>query len=265
MVKKSQIAKVPTNASVEDNVGNNKIVDGGTVVMHMVEGSTSMGGGAVSGTSPDELLRLIQFLQQQIEALKSAQKVETIEFPKVSTADYELEEDDEFDKIEIRPDTYVKVMSLCPYPLNLSTKFGGKGKLFAFSSFGATKRIMYSDLIEILENHERFLKEGFFIILNRAVVRKNGLDEVHSKILTKEKIEQILDGKNSSETVSLFKSCNRTQQDFIIQMLVDRMIGGQEVDLNLIDKLSRASGIKIQEKYETTKEFIDSLNIKKEE
>ena len=262
MVKKSQIAKVPTNASVEDSVGNNRIVQG-EVVMHMVEGSTTMGGGAVSGTSPDELLRLIQYLQQQIEALKSTPKVEIVESPK--TQDYELEEDDEFDKIEIRPDTYVKVMSLCPYPLNLSTKFGGKGKLFAFSSFGATKRIMYSDLVEILENHERFLKEGFFIILNRAVVRKNGLDEVHSKILTKEKIEQILDGKNSSETVSLFKSCNRTQQDFIIQMLVDRMIGGQEVDLNLIDKLSRASGIKIQEKYETTKEFIDSLNIKKEE
>jgi len=262
MVKKSQIAEVPTNASVEDSVGNNRIVQG-EVVMHMVEGSTTMGGGAVSGTSPDELLRLIQYLQQQIEALKSTPKVEIVESPK--TQDYELEEDDEFDKIEIRPDTYVKVMSLCPYPLNLSTKFGGKGKLFAFSSFGATKRIMYSDLVEILENHERFLKEGFFIILNRAVVRKNGLDEVHSKILTKEKIEQILDGKNSSETVSLFKSCNRTQQDFIIQMLVDRMIGGQEVDLNLIDKLSRASGIKIQEKYETTKEFIDSLNIKKEE
>jgi|WetSurMetagenome_2_1015567.scaffolds.fasta_scaffold10985_5 hypothetical protein len=273
MTKKSQIAESPNNASVEDEVSNNKIIDGGTVSMSMfggktIDASTTVGGGAISGNSVDELAKLVNYLKEQIEILQkkdTEQKDIEKEYPKVSTANYTLEEDDEFDKIEIRPDTYVKVMSLCPYQLNLSTKSGGKGKLFSFSTFGTTKRIMYSDLVEILENQERFLKEGYFIILNRAVVRKNGLDEIHAKILTKENIEQILSGNDTPLTISLFKSANKTQQEIIIQMLVDKMIEGQKVDLNLIDKLSRSSGIKIQEKYEDTKSFVDSLHAEKEE
>jgi len=52
---------------------------------------------------------------------------------------------------------------------------------------------------------------------------------------------------NSEECVKLFKSTNRTQQLFICDMLIKNIAEGAELDLNIVDKLGRAVGVKITE------------------
>jgi hypothetical protein len=94
-------------------------------------------------------------------------------------------------------------------------------------------------VVEILETSKHFLEQGKFIILNQKVVQINGLEDIYAKILTIEKFEQILSGKNESDTVNLFKTAPRQQQDFIVQSICEKIVAGQSYDLNLLDRLSR--------------------------
>ena len=153
----------------------------------------------------------------------------------------------------IQQDSYIRVMSLIPFPLNLSTKEGGQGTVKRFTRFGEIKNILLRDLMDIIDNHQNFLENGYFYILSKTFIRQNGLDEIYSKILTKDKIEQIL-AMNSDEAVEIFQAASKGQQDMIIQMLIIKLRDNPEsVNLNVIDKISRLSKVNIVEIVEDAK------------
>jgi len=217
----------PKKISVEDNTDSSSII-------------------TADNKKLEELEFQIKELQRTIDILLSV---------KSNTKEniHDDEEDDETNKIKITSDDYIKVMSLTPYFLYLSTQAKGNGKTFLFKNFGEVKRILYHDLVLIMENHQSFLENGFFIILNRSVVRKHGLDEVYSKILTKERIEKIVFGENQSDAVNLFKSANLSQQQIIVNLIIDKVLNGFIIDLNLLDRLSRVTGYSISERIESIK------------
>ena len=165
--------------------------------------------------------------------------------PVQEVEDVEDVEDVDFNDVKIQQDEYIPVMSLIPYNLNLSTKEGGQGSTKKFTKFGEVKRIIYKDLVDILEVHSKFLESGYFYIMNPALIRQHGLDDVYSKILTKEKLDEIL-STNSEESVSLYNSANEKQQEIIIQLLVEKVKSNPDsVNLNIVDRISRASKIDI--------------------
>ncbi len=201
-----------------------------------------------------DLLKTIENLQNEIVELKTGSKE--------SKSEESREEfDDEYEDIEISPNAYIKVVSLIPYQLNLSTKPGGRGKIFSFPTFGSSKRIMYSDLVDILEVFQHFLENGYFYIQNRKVIRKHGLDDTYAKILDKEKIMQIVNSDPRADIIGLYKSCNKKQQEIIAQLLIDKRLQGEEIDLNMWDRFSRISGVNLQEKYDIAKEYLDSRSL----
>ena len=152
-------------------------------------------------------------------------------------------------------DDLITVMSLLTYPLNLSTKEKGQGTIYKFESFGQIKKVLYKNLLDILENHRNFMEWGYFIILDSRVIKEHGLQEVYSRILTKDKIVSILSG--SSNCLDLYKSCNEIQQREILAMIVERLRDNPEaIDLNVVDKLSRLSGLDIMERAESAREYI---------
>ena len=203
-----------------------------------------------------EIMKAILALTERVEKLSGNKKVEIIQ-KNIPVENFD-ENDDEYNSIKINQDDYIRIISLCPYQLNLATQRGGKGKIFTFESFGSTKRVLYSDLVDVLENYNHFLNEGLFFIADKRVIRRHGLDELYSKILSKEMIEKILDGTRDSDAVSVIKSTSKTQQKMIAQMFVDRRLNGEEVDLNLWDKIERATGINMQEQYENAFEYLES-------
>ena len=193
-------------------------------------------------------------LKKQIEELRKLVEGST-------KAENEVVQDDDFvndDELKISGDDYIKVMSLCPYVLNLTTELKGKGKIFTFQKFGEVKRILYNDLVKILEVHPRFANEGLFIIMNSKVVRRHGLDESYDNILTKENIEKILSG-NQSDAVNLFKIANPKQKEMIATIIIDRMVAGAEMDLNLVDRLSREMDYRITDRVNEIKEMQESM------
>jgi hypothetical protein len=198
----------------------------------------------------EKLLQKIAELESRIDKASTVTKVE------------EIESEDEFKKNKIDQEDYIKVVSLCPYMLNLSMEKNGQGKTFTFYEFGEVKRILYGELARVLESNRSFLEAGYFYIMDQRCIRRHGLNDLYEKILTKEKIEKILEGK-SNDIVSLFKSGTPIQQSLIVEMLINKLASNPDsIDLNMIDKISRASGVKIAEKAEEARDFADSIKNK---
>jgi hypothetical protein len=173
-----------------------------------------------------------------------------------NSGEKETKDSEDYEGKPIRLDDYIKVMSLCPNELNLSTRKGKGGKIFQFTKLYEVKRIMYQDLVDILETHRNFAEAGFFVILSKDVIRHQGLDDVYANILTKEKMEDILKG-NSTDAVNLFKSANESQQEVICRVMVEDLVAGKTMDLNFVDRISRAVGYSLVERAEDIKKSRD--------
>jgi hypothetical protein len=162
-------------------------------------------------------------------------------------------------KQKLHLDDSIPVMSLLPYSLNLSTKEGGQGNVKKFTHFGEIKKILYKDLIDIMEVNSNFMQSGYFYILSPDVIREHGLDEIYSKILTKEKIDEILQ-TNSAESVSLYESANDAQKEIIISLLIEKIhTNPDSVDFNMIDRISRAANIDIRKKAQEESDVLKDL------
>ena len=159
------------------------------------------------------------------------------------------------DEKEIKPDDYVEIISLCPHLLNLTTEEKGKGKKFSFNEFGEKKRILYSDLLDVMENHTEytdFLREGYYYINDARVVSKHGLDDVYATNFTKENIEKLLAGQLEN-AIELFKLASESQKQLIVEMLISKMAGGETMDLNLISQIEDIADRKITETVKSIK------------
>jgi hypothetical protein len=150
----------------------------------------------------------------------------------------------------VQPNEYIKVMSLLDNRLNLSTRDHGLGRTYSFDEFGETQDILYSDLMEINSHHRNFLQAGYYYILDDRVIALAGKNEAYKHILTKDQIERIL--SNENDALSLFQKSNPKQQEVIIKFISKKIINNENVDYNLVDKLSKASGIDIKAKAEAT-------------
>lgn len=189
--------------------------------------------------------------KKEIEALKA--RIAELEQMQPPVATLEVAEE------KIQLDDYISVMSLLPFTLNLSTREGGQGNIKRFTKFGEVKRILYKDLVDIIDANPQFLSAGFYYILDPRVIRAHGLDETYSKILSKDKIEDILSA-NSEEGLSLYNSANEEQQKVIINLMIDKLVESpQSINLTVIDSISRASGIKIMDKVEDTKTLLEQM------
>lgn len=201
----------------------------------------------------EELSKENKFLKEKIDQLLSLQA------KKEATAIVELLKDDEevmdeFNEIKISQDDYIKIVSLCDNPLYMSSLGFGKGKQWSWEKFGDTKRIVYSDVVAIMENYQRFLKKGYFYIADKRVIRRHGLDDLYATILSKEKIQKIL-GCNDDTSVELFSNANEEQRPMILRMIVSKIARGENMDLNIVDKISRIAKVNIVEQAKEMKEI----------
>jgi len=155
---------------------------------------------------------------------------------------------------KIPQDEYIKVVSLCPHSLNLSRRKSDPSPK-SFRGLGETKRIMYKDLVEIMDFHPNFLKDGLFYIADERVVREHGLDDLYATLLTEATIRSIVNGKSES-LEEVFNSANDSQKRIITDIIVERMAAGRDVDLNMVDRLERTSGMKISERAKGVSENI---------
>ena len=158
---------------------------------------------------------------------------------------------------KIQLDELIPVISLLSYPLNLSTREKGQGKVVKFDSFGQVKRVLYADLLDILEVSRHFMEAGYYLILDERIIRAHGLGEIYAKLLNKDSFEKIL--SNSNNAVALYKSANPEQQRVLVTMMIEKLRDDPNaLDLNLVDQISRLSGTKIMEEAEYARQLFNT-------
>jgi hypothetical protein len=195
----------------------------------------------------DQLKELIENLQGEIDNIKSSNEDES-----EKTRGKYLD-----NRLDIRPDARIKVLSLCPYELNLSTERNGRGRIYSFREYGEVKNIRYNDLADIIEIHRNFLEDGFFVILDNDIIDMHGLEEAYGKILTEENIDGILND-NYSDAIKLFETANKRQQENIAAMFVKKIMDNESVNLNFVDQISRVVGYNIKEKAEESLKTLET-------
>jgi hypothetical protein len=192
-----------------------------------------------------------------VEETKNIEKpIKDIKLEKEKAKVQEQSATDDFDEqeIDIRPDKFITLVNLCGGELHLSTLPGGKGKTVNFQSFKDKRRVQYSVLVDIMDVLPSFLEKGYYYIEDKLVIKKHGLQDIYEKILTKDVIESLfLSSMTESDAAELYKSANPDQQGLIIDLIVHRVSGGTEMDMNIINKIANISKVNILEKIEDAK------------
>ena len=164
-----------------------------------------------------------------------------------------IDEDDS----DIRPNKYIKVMSLNFGKLVLSTESKGQGKVFVFNKFGDVKNIVYSELANLIHHQQSFAEQGRFYVFDKQVIKNHGLVEYYEKFMTKEMIDNILN-HNREEIVTLFNNTTKTQREVIVNLLIKKIVNGEDVDITKVDIISRLAEVNI---YDIARDKIEMKNI----
>jgi len=169
----------------------------------------------------------------------------------------EVQENEYDEYVDIPANKYIKVISLTNHQLVLTTQPNGQGKSYIFNRFGDARNIIFSDLQDVVHNQERFAREGKFYIADKHAIRVLGLELEYDKLLDRKGIESILTFDN--ETISsIFSSATIAQKEAIVSLLVGKIkMGGENIDLNKVDVISRVCGKNIIEMARPEKEEIE--------
>jgi len=190
-------------------------------------------------TRDKEILMLKQQLQSLSEKLNSLSSVK--EEVQVKTE-------------EIRPDSYVRIMNGLNQILNLPR--GNGREPLSFSEFGEVKRVQFSQLIDILDKKEKFYRDGYFFILDENV--KNHLGYADVQALSKSQLEMIVDETCSTDNaLELYRAGTLRQKGIIVDMLIEKLRDNNSVNMNLVYAIERESRVKIVEKAEEAKAFME--------
>jgi len=199
----------------------------------------------------DELKQMVLNLTQNLTQAQNKPIQQTMQ--DVPTTNPIINEDDS----DIRPNKYIKVMSLNFGKLVLSTESKGQGKVFVFNKFGDVKNIVYSELANLIHHQQSFAEQGRFYVFDKQVIKNHGLVEYYEKFMTKEMIDNILN-HNREEIVTLFNNTTKTQREVIVNLLIKKIVNGEDVDITKVDIISRLAEVNI---YDIARDKIEMKNI----
>lgn len=141
---------------------------------------------------------------------------------------------------DVGADEEILVISLTPNKLNLIGSDGGV--LFAFDNMYEEQYIDYASLKEIVRANRDMAKSGRFYILDERVVNKLRLKNNYKNILTPEQLKKLF-AVSADKAIDLYNLANDMQRQTIIELVKQAKFNSENVDYNLLQKLSELSGV----------------------
>lgn len=182
----------------------------------------------------DDLVATNKQLEDENKVLKD--RLEKME--KMLSEKNNSEENQSVNYTDIRPDKHIVVYNLENHPLFLRTS---SGRNYEFNKYGQFKRIIYSDLRELIENSRSFAESGRFYIVDKDVVKMEGLEDAYSHLMSKDDIDNIFKFTDE-KMIDKFTNTSQPQRDSIASILANKIYNGEKVDLNKVDLLSKVYG-----------------------
>lgn len=141
---------------------------------------------------------------------------------------------------DVGADEEILVISLTPNKLNLVGNDGSV--LFAFDNMYEEQYIDYASLKEIVRANRDMAKSGRFYILDERVVNKLRLKNNYKNILTPEQLKKLF-AVSADKAIDLYNLANDMQRQIIIELVKQAKFNSENIDYNLLQKLSELSGI----------------------
>ena len=139
---------------------------------------------------------------------------------------------------EINPLKLINVVSLTDGGVSLRTAPNG-GKIFRFDKFGHSIPITYTDLQDVIATDRAFIEDGSVYICDEDVVKNNYLEDVYSRFLTVNMINNIFSFP-ADKIVEMVSNTTETIQESIISIIVKKINNNEFVDMNKVDAIGKA-------------------------
>lgn len=195
----------------------------------------------VDEVTPEEEDTIIEKEKEMIEDDKLKQQndllLKQIEEMKSKMADLQVKADVKiFDQY-----ADITVVSLRSGVLNLATGPNGTQQIYTFSGFGKTNEISYGELKKVLQFYRNRFENGDVYIDNPDVVKALGLTIPYEKILSPQKINELLNA-DIKTFERIFANAPKSQQNTIADLLVNRVVDNENVDLNVVAYVKKITG-----------------------
>lgn len=138
----------------------------------------------------------------------------------------------------------IPVMSLLPHQLNLTTQPYGQGTIYTFNEMYEEIIIPYGDLKEIVRANRSMAQNGKFYIMDEEAVTSLRLKGAYKNIIKPDELQKVLNHLGSAEQlIEVYKMAPEGQKQIIVEILNDKRLYNENVDMNVLNELSKLSGL----------------------
>lgn len=146
----------------------------------------------------------------------------------------------------------IRVRSLFCGTLNLVY---GDNRFVTFNKYGDENRILYRDLIQIINMNHKFADEGYFEIEDKSAVHFLGMEHIYRRIMTYNDIENICSYSNEKAT-ELIENASDYQKNVVATRIARKIVNGESVDYNKVNLINKLCSVDINKRVDA----IRSLN-----
>ena len=154
-----------------------------------------------------------------------------------------------------RPDAMIRLQSLTKGELCLNVN---GSVAINFHKYGDIKPVLYSELMNIVNNNRRFAEEGAFYIMDDASVKYLGLSRYYDNILSYDEIES-LESYSDDKLRTIITKISDFQKDVVSLVFANRIYNDEQVDRNKIEVISKACEIDIAKRAREMKQIADNM------
>lgn len=154
-----------------------------------------------------------------------------------------------------RPDSMIRLQSLTKGELCLNVR---GNVAINFEKYGDIKPVLYSELVNIVNNNRSFAENGTFYIMDDSAVFYLGLARFYDHIMSWEDIENI--ETFSDDTLrQMLPKISDFQKDVLSLVLATKIFNNELVDMNKVDVISKVCNIDIVGKAREMREISNNM------
>ena len=140
----------------------------------------------------------------------------------------------------------IRVRSLCNGTLNL---IYGDRRFITFNKYGDEVRILYRDLIQIVNMNHKFAEEGYFEIEDASAIYYLGMDYAYNNIIKYNDIENIC-SYSEDKVRNLIENASDYQKGLVANRVAYQIVSGKNVDYNKVNMINKLCSVDISKRAE---------------
>lgn len=154
-----------------------------------------------------------------------------------------------------RPDSMIRLQSLTKGELCLNVN---GNVAINFEKYGDIKPVLYSELVNIVNNNRSFAEKGTFYIMDDSAVFYLGLARFYDHIMSWEDIENI-ETFSDDALRQMLPKISDFQKDVLALVLATKIFNDEPVDMNKVDVISKVCNIDIVGKAREMREISNNM------